>query len=174
MAVTKLNGPGIPSIIANQFRTGIWTSKELTAQMKKPPRSLQKSYRSNFQLELLKCLIQPPRCDDEIGHYLPHHMVKREEKRGRIVYDALAKCSGYRSLNECLYGGASMIEDLTALLLKFRLDQISMVADVEKAFLQIGLQEEDRDVTRFLWVKDFSNELTEDNIIQKGWMKNYQ
>lgn len=40
-----------------------------------------------------------------------------------------------------------------------------MMADVEKAFLQVGLQEDDRDVTRFLWVKDLNKELTEDNIV---------
>ncbi|XP_073965185.1 uncharacterized protein [Choristoneura fumiferana] len=84
-------------------------------------------------------------------HYLAHHIVKGEGKRGRIVYDASIRGSGKKSLNECLYSGPSMLEDLTALLLKFRTKRVAIVADVEKAFLQIGLQEKDRDVTRFLW-----------------------
>ena len=32
--------------------------------------------------------------------------------------------------------------------------KIAMVADIEKAFLQIGLQEDGKDVTRFFWLKD--------------------
>ncbi|XP_049884934.1 uncharacterized protein LOC126379949 isoform X2 [Pectinophora gossypiella] len=98
-------------------------------------------------------------------HYLPHHMVKQDGKRGRIVYDASAKVKDQKSLNENMYRGPSMLEDLTALLLKFRTGKIGISADVEKAFLQISLQEEDRDVTRFLWVKDVTKELSENNVI---------
>jgi len=29
-----------------------------------------------------------------------------------------------------------------------------MVADIEKAFLMVSVREEDRDVLKFLWVKD--------------------
>ncbi|XP_063369404.1 uncharacterized protein LOC134657768 [Cydia amplana] len=97
-------------------------------------------------------------------HYLPHHIVKQEGKSGRIVYDGSAKIKEGNSLNECMYRGPSLLEDLTALLIKFRTGKVGITADVEKAFLQIGLQNEDRDVTRFLWVKDPSKELTDDNI----------
>ncbi|XP_063540086.1 uncharacterized protein LOC134749113 [Cydia strobilella] len=97
-------------------------------------------------------------------HYLPHLIVRQEGKNGRIVYDGSAKIKEGNSLNECMYRGPSLLEDLTALLIKFRTGKVGITADVEKAFLQIGLQNEDRDVTRFLWVKDPSKELTDDNI----------
>lgn len=98
-------------------------------------------------------------------HYLPHHMVKQEGKKGRIVYDASGKLKGEKSLNECMYKGPSMIGDLVALLIQFRTNKVAITADVEKAFLQIGLQTEDRDVTRFIWTKDESKPLSMDNII---------
>jgi len=41
---------------------------------------------------------------------------------------------------------------------------IAMVVDVEKAFLSIGLQKQDRDVTRFLWLKNPKNVNIEGNI----------
>ena len=42
--------------------------------------------------------------------------------------------------------------------------QIAMVADIEKAFLQIGLQEDAKDVTRFFWLKDKDIRNVENNI----------
>lgn len=98
-------------------------------------------------------------------HYIPYHIVRQVGKKGRLVYDASARLKDQRSLNECLYRGPSMLEDLTALLLQFRTGKIGITADIEKAFLQIGLQEPDRDVTRFLWVKNINKELTEDNLL---------
>lgn len=98
-------------------------------------------------------------------HYLPHHMIKQEGKKGRIVYDASGKLKDKKSLNECMYRGPSMIGDLVALFIQFRTHKIAITADVEKAFLQIELQTEDRDVTRFLWIKDIHKPLSTDNII---------
>ena len=73
----------------------------------------------------------------------------------RIVYDASAKPkSDNKSLNECLYRGPVMLKDLCGLLLHFRISKFAVVADNEKAFLQLGLQNEDRNVTRFFWIKD--------------------
>ncbi|XP_037296552.1 uncharacterized protein LOC115448841 [Manduca sexta] len=100
-------------------------------------------------------------------HYLPHHCVRHRDKpeKLRIVYDASAKTGDGLSLNECLYRGPLMLEDLTGLLIKFREHPIGIVADVEKAFLQLGLQNQDRDVTRFLWLKDVNREVCTDNIL---------
>ena len=39
-----------------------------------------------------------------------------------------------------------------------------MASDIKKAFLQVGLQETERDVTRFLWLKDLNIPQTENNL----------
>ena len=56
------------------------------------------------------------------------------------MYDASEKTKiEQKSLNECLYPGLSMLQDLTGILLRFRLNKITIVADIEKTFLQICL-----------------------------------
>ena len=57
-----------------------------------------------------------------------------------------------------------MLKDLTGILLRFRLNKIAIVADIEKAFLQIGLLEDAKDVTRFFWLKNKSLLTVENNI----------
>ncbi|XP_073966399.1 uncharacterized protein isoform X2 [Choristoneura fumiferana] len=98
-------------------------------------------------------------------HYLPHHGVSVPGKSLRIVYDASAKTKDNKSLNEHLHCGPMLLEDLTGLILKFRCYSIGITADVEKAFLQIGLKEQDRDVTRFLWLKNIHKAVNEDNLM---------
>ncbi|XP_060608071.1 uncharacterized protein LOC132760172 [Ruditapes philippinarum] len=91
-------------------------------------------------------------------HYIPHHAVIMPQKsttKLRIVNDASAKISPEsKSLNECLFRGPVLLKDLCGLLMRFRLHRVAMVADIEKAFLQVGLQDSERDVTRFFWIKD--------------------
>lgn len=97
-------------------------------------------------------------------HYLPHHYVKKGDKL-RLVYDGSSKQRGSVSLNECLYKGPLLLENLIGLILRFRSHKYGILADVEKAFLQIGIQTEDRDVTRSLWLKDIRKDATKDNLL---------
>lgn len=81
-----------------------------------------------------------------------------------MVYNATTKIKSNVSLNECLYCGPVILEDLAALLMRFWSHKVVLVDDIEKAFLHVGLQEKDKDVTRFLWLKDITKLVTHENI----------
>ncbi|KAK3878755.1 hypothetical protein Pcinc_016567 [Petrolisthes cinctipes] len=87
-------------------------------------------------------------------YYLPHRPVVRESSSStkiRPVFDASAARYNGVSLNDCLDAGPSLNPDLVETLLRFRRWQVAFTADISKAFLQINVREDDRDVHRFLW-----------------------
>ena len=116
-----------------------------------------KQYDSTIRDQLEKGIIEPaPEETKSTTHYLPHHGVVRSDKtttKLRVVYDASSKTSG-PSLNDCLYKGPKFQQLILDLLVRFRAYRIAVIADVEKAFLMIAVDERDRDVLRFLWVDD--------------------
>ena len=114
------------------------------------PELLQK-YDSIIKDQLEKEIIEEVNYRSEEGckkRYIPHHAVitpDRETTKVRIVYDALAKVrKGCKSLNECLHRGPAILEDLCGLLIRFRTHKVALTADIERAFLQVGLQPTDR------------------------------
>ena len=93
-------------------------------------------------------------CVESTIHYLAHQPVFKKSATTplRVVFDCSAKPSKHSpSLNECLHSGPSLINEMCSVLLRFRLNKFACTADISKAFLQVGLREEDRDCTRFLW-----------------------
>ena len=146
--------------------------KSTVSRMRNKP-DLMKQYDSIIQDQLEKGVIEKVNSTlaDGIRHYLPHHAVINPHKpttKLRVVYDASAKTRKENaSLNECLYRGPVLLNDLCGLLMRFRLNQIAIVADIEKAFLQIGLQPSQRDVTRFIWLKDCDKVRFDNNSIQE-------
>ena len=91
-------------------------------------------------------------------HYSPHHAVVRRDRettKVRVVYDGSAKYSKEeRSLNDCLEVGENYIPHIFDMLAKFRWNAVALTADIEKAFLMVGIKQEDRDMLRFLWYDD--------------------
>ena len=158
----------VPDIPVNR-ELALGRTKSSVARMKNKP-ELLKAYDNVIHDQLEKGIIEKANeVVDGPVHYLPHHAVINPLKpttKLRIVYDASAKVRKENySLNECLYRGPVLLNDLCGLLMRFRLNQIAIVADIEKAFLQIGLQPDQRDVTRFFWMKDSSKaRLDYDNI----------
>ena len=102
-------------------------------------------------------------------HYLAHHPVINEHKtttKLRVVYDASARSQKHSpTLNECMLRGGVFLNDLCGILMRIQLPKLLVLSDVKSAFLQLVLQEQDRDATRFLWFKDKGNpDVTEENI----------
>ena len=87
--------------------------------------------------------------------YLPHRGVvklDRETTKLRIVHDASVKSERGLSLNDALDKGPNLLPLLWGILLRFRIGKVGIVGDLEKAFLQLSLHEEDRNVCCFLWL----------------------
>ncbi|XP_053376544.1 uncharacterized protein LOC128547565 [Mercenaria mercenaria] len=146
--------------------------KSLVCKLAKQP-ELLKRYDDVIKDQLEKGIIEKVdrELSDELRHYILHHVVIKPEKsttKMRIVYDASAKTrKEYKSLNECLYRSPVLLRNLCGILMRFRLHKIGLVSDIEKAFLQVGLQKSERDVTRFLWVKDLENPVVVENKIEE-------
>ncbi|GFW03602.1 integrase catalytic domain-containing protein [Trichonephila clavipes] len=93
-------------------------------------------------------------------HYLPHRPVFKENSTTKVhpVFDGSAKEKNSPSINDCLEKGPNLIELIPSLINRFRFGKFGVIADIKKAFLQIGLQERDRPFLRFLWREKGKND----------------
>ena len=146
----KTENPDLPQ--TRQLAIGRLNS--CLSKLRHKPELLTK-YDNVIQDQLAKGVIEKVGIDrqDEVKHYLPHHAVinpTKQTQKLRVVYDASVKTrQTHQSLNDCLYRGPVMLHDLSCILQRFRLAYVALVYDIDKAFLQIGLQRDQRDVTRF-------------------------
>ena len=70
------------------------------------------------------------------------------------------------SLNDFLEADGSRFADLFGTLVRFRLHNIAAAADIEKVFLNIGIQEDDRDALSFLWKEDPFNATSKSKVLR--------
>ena len=87
--------------------------------------------------------------------YLPHKPVCRENAsttKTRMVFDCSARPSPMsNSINECMYTGPALQPNSWDIMVTARMASNLLIADLQKAFLQIGLKACDRDAFRFLF-----------------------
>ena len=117
---------------------------------------LKKQYDEIMQDQLKKGIIEKVENPGISGQvtYLPHRAVVRNDKsttKVRIVFDGSAKRVNQASLNEILHTGPALNPSIFELLLKFRIYQVVLTADMEKAYLQLEVAEKHRDLMRFLY-----------------------
>ena len=87
-----------------------------------------------------------------ITWYLPHHPVFNINKPSkiRVVFDAATKFKG-TSLNDRLYHGPDLTNDLVGVLIRFRQEKAAFTADIEAKFHQVKVLPKDADALRLLW-----------------------
>ena len=82
---------------------------------------------------------------------IPHHGVLKGDKL-RAVYDGSYKTpDGKTNINDCLNPGPPLNNELIEMLMRLRIYDVVLTGDIQKAFLQIEVDEAHRDYLRFLW-----------------------
>ena len=151
--------------IGNNYRLALDRLKALMAGKKLRDPEAKRQYQQQLQqleeqgyVELVHT--NTPETDQ--ANYLPHFPVIRWEKQStqvRLIMDGAAKYGKQLSLNDCLYKGPKLINELITVLMRFRMHNVTLAADVKKMFFQIGLHKRDRDYHRYLWYKEADSEV---------------
>ena len=95
--------------------------------------------------------------------YIPAFPISHAKKdKLRLVFDSSATFQGI-SLNGTLLPGPDFNNRLRSVLLRFRMEEVGISADIASMFYCFHLENKDKDKTRFFWFKDNdpNNELTE-------------
>lgn len=111
--------------------------------------SVIKEYLQLSQMEI----VDPPQ-ENTNFFYLPHHAVLRPDHattKLRIVFNASAKMPNNKSLNDCLFIGNKLQNDISTILLKFRLHSVCFTADIKQMYRQILVDPSYTDYQRLIF-----------------------
>ena len=113
-------------------------------------------YHQIMQEQMAKGILEPVpnHPTGEVVHYIPHQAVIWENAattQMRIVYNCSERANNQSpSLNDCLETGPSLQPLLFDTLLRNRMRRFCITGDIQKAFLQVRVHEQDRDAQRVL------------------------
>ncbi|XP_057699488.1 collagen alpha-1(XI) chain-like isoform X2 [Corythoichthys intestinalis] len=99
--------------------------------------------------------VAPPLTENEECWYLPTFGVFHPQKPEniRVVFDSSAKHLG-TSLNDTLLKGPDLNNSLVGVLIRFRKEQVAVLADIQQMFHCFLVRADHRNYLRFLWHKD--------------------
>ncbi|XP_076660078.1 uncharacterized protein LOC143363366 [Halictus rubicundus] len=86
--------------------------------------------------------------------FIPHHPVFRADSATthlRVVFNASSLTTNGSSLNDHLFAGPKLQNDLAAVILRWRKFRFVYTADIAKMYRQILIDERDVDYQRILW-----------------------
>lgn len=118
---------------------------------------LKEEYEKIIEDQLRDGVIErvPEESSGERTFCMPHKPVVRDNAtttKVRMVFDASAKPHHLEnSVNDCMHTGLPLQPLLWDILVRAGISPYLLLGDIEKAFLQISLKEEDRDAFRFLF-----------------------
>nr|XP_036212672.1 uncharacterized protein LOC106624857 isoform X1 [Bactrocera oleae]XP_036212673.1 uncharacterized protein LOC106624857 isoform X1 [Bactrocera oleae]XP_036212674.1 uncharacterized protein LOC106624857 isoform X1 [Bactrocera oleae]XP_036212675.1 uncharacterized protein LOC106624857 isoform X1 [Bactrocera oleae]XP_036212676.1 uncharacterized protein LOC106624857 isoform X1 [Bactrocera oleae] len=118
---------------------------------------LLKNMYADFIKEYIKLghMVAIKNFDLNSSHYIiPHHCILSPQSTTtmlRVVFDASARTTSDRSLNEILMVGARIQPELIMTLLSFRLYPYVLTADVSKIYRQFLIDEQDQRYQLILW-----------------------
>lgn len=94
----------------------------------------------------------PPHQLQRQAYYLPTHGVTKDSTttKLRVVFDASAKTTNCKALNDLLWPGPATYPLLSNILIRFRRHTIALTADISQMFREIQLAPGDRDLHRYL------------------------
>lgn len=88
-------------------------------------------------------------------YFIPHHPVFKNDATDasniRVVFDASAVSSSNRSLNQCLYTGPKLQQDILDVVLRFRVHRFTFTADICKMYRQILVLPQYRKYQHIFW-----------------------
>ncbi|XP_066596569.1 uncharacterized protein [Prorops nasuta] len=101
--------------------------------------------------------MSPVPMNSDFRVFLPHHAVFKTENQKtkiRVVFNASSKTSTGVSLNDTLFIGPKLQQDITRILMNWRAFRYVGVTDIAKMFRQILVRLEDRKYQNIFWKSD--------------------
>lgn len=118
----------------------------------------KRKYQDIVETQLKEGIVEKVSKQDTDGEkviYLPHKPLVRQEAAAtkvHMVFDASARPSPmHNSLNECVYTGPALQPQLWDIMVRARMSTHFLIGDLQKAFLQMGIAQKDKDAFRFLF-----------------------
>uniref|UniRef100_A0A6P6Y677 Uncharacterized protein LOC113794857 n=1 Tax=Dermatophagoides pteronyssinus TaxID=6956 RepID=A0A6P6Y677_DERPT len=93
----------------------------------------------------------------ELHYFLPHRPVIKSERsttKLRIVKDGTFNLKNQTSINQALYKGV-VEADVMKTLIRFRAKKIGITSDIEKAFWQIKVDDQDQKYLGLIWIDEY-------------------
>lgn len=152
--------------LGNSYHSAIRRFQQLENRLMNQPQ-IQSEY-SKFLKEYLDLGHMSPIPQEDwqshTAYYLPHHCIQKlgsTTTRYRVVFDASARTSNGKSLNDQLLIGRKLQKDIFEILTSFRTHSFVFTCDIKQMFRQILVSEEHRDYQRILWRFDQNEPIQE-------------